>query len=858
MDRGSSSSKSAWRANRNAHSPPERNKDAHTTAPISFELTRPNPRQSESRNVLAGDYQASGRAKGGLWQPRREPARDSERDSGRDLTRNLTRDSGRDYTKEPVMELRESDRDRDKDRDRYRDGGRGKERDKDNGRDRDNDRGRDKSTDKGKDRGKDKGKDSARKRKTSYADNDNAERRDLEPSPKRKKDEPRRDKDGDRRDRDRDNDWRERSSSSDLPSHRPRNNDDRDKRDRNHRHDSTAVPKLVNRYLSEDLEPTSLRGSQTERGGSTERRTSQTGRRNSNDLQSSKLRRGNSSERMSSQTGRGNSNERSSYPTQRGGQQSKDASRPASSTPPDAFDSWSTNISSRIHGRTARTDSVSSRDNRNQQRDASFASRTQSHLSRTETVPPPFKEPRELQQQRDTNIPNRTQSSRTEGIPPPPPREPREPRDQRANQDRRRNADFSVEDSSASGARGAQMHGATYPQDARWHDHSLESSGSYHSLNAMESASRQTAYVPNFSQMALVPPPPPPPPSLPPLPGPPNASNFYPHQTSYPQTYIQTQHGYISSQMPNVPPPPQLNSPSVPPTPEALADALFTEKSDLGKYFRGNQVGEGTYGKVYKGICKSTGALVAMKRIIIDSERMPPRERDRKEPPPPRYEGLQITTMREIVHLKRLQRLKHPNVVELRDIFNGRKGDLYMVFEYMESDLVGLMSHEGLDLKEHHIKCLMKQLFDGLRVLHEQGLVHRDLKGISELFAFFRAQSIDQFLLGSNLLLNKKGELKIADFGLARILKSNRAVLKRLEEYTNRVITLWYRCPELLCGADHYGPEVDMWSAGYVEFCFMIFFTVTNESDNVLVASCSSFSLKSLHFKPKQRLSNSA
>jgi CTD kinase subunit alpha len=80
----------------------------------------------------------------------------------------------------------------------------------------------------------------------------------------------------------------------------------------------------------------------------------------------------------------------------------------------------------------------------------------------------------------------------------------------------------------------------------------------------------------------------------------------------------------------------------------------------------------------------------------------------------------------------------------------------------------------------------------GLAYLHQKGVIHRDIKS-------------------SNILLNSRGELKIGDFGLARFFQK-----RRRADYTNRVITLCYRPPELLLGATIYGPEVDMWSAGYV------------------------------------------
>lgn len=113
-----------------------------------------------------------------------------------------------------------------------------------------------------------------------------------------------------------------------------------------------------------------------------------------------------------------------------------------------------------------------------------------------------------------------------------------------------------------------------------------------------------------------------------------------------------------------------------------------------------------------------------------------------------------------------------------------------MVFDYMEHDLTGLLSHPGISFSPANLKSLNHQMLSGLGYLHRTGILHRDMKG-------------------SNILLTAQGDLKLADFGLARLY--NR---KRKADYTNRVITLWYRSPELLLGETAYGPEVDMWSAG--------------------------------------------
>ncbi|GFH26170.1 protein kinase domain-containing protein, partial [Haematococcus lacustris] len=169
---------------------------------------------------------------------------------------------------------------------------------------------------------------------------------------------------------------------------------------------------------------------------------------------------------------------------------------------------------------------------------------------------------------------------------------------------------------------------------------------------------------------------------------------------------------------------------------------------------------------------------VALKKIRMDTEK----------------EGFPITAIREI---KILSSMQHENVVNLREIIrsdihknNNYKGSIYMVFDYAEHDLTGLMDSNKFKFTEAQVKCIMKQLLKGLAYVHGNGVLHRDLKA-------------------SNILIDKHGSVKLADFGLARTWQE-----RQDSRLTNRVITLWYRPPELLLGAERYGPEVDMWSVG--------------------------------------------
>jgi cyclin-dependent kinase 12/13 len=117
--------------------------------------------------------------------------------------------------------------------------------------------------------------------------------------------------------------------------------------------------------------------------------------------------------------------------------------------------------------------------------------------------------------------------------------------------------------------------------------------------------------------------------------------------------------------------------------------------------------------------------------------------------------------------------------------------NVFMVFEYLEFDLTGILETPEIRFTQDHVKSWVQQLLSGVHYMHTNKVIHRDLKS-------------------SNILVNRKGELKIADWGLARSWNSD---LKRM---TNPVITLWYRPPELLLGYLIYDGKVDMWSVGCI------------------------------------------
>ena len=142
---------------------------------------------------------------------------------------------------------------------------------------------------------------------------------------------------------------------------------------------------------------------------------------------------------------------------------------------------------------------------------------------------------------------------------------------------------------------------------------------------------------------------------------------------------------------------------SEPPAPEPA-------RAEPGEAYESiHQVGEGTYGQVFKARSEKTGALVALKKIRMDSEK----------------DGFPVTAMREI---KLLQALRHENIVRLHEMMVTR-GSIYMVFEYMEHDLTGILAHPQVQFTEGHLKSLAMQLFSGLDYLHRKAVLHRDLKG---------------------------------------------------------------------------------------------------------------------------------
>ncbi|KAL0978441.1 hypothetical protein UPYG_G00170410 [Umbra pygmaea] len=201
----------------------------------------------------------------------------------------------------------------------------------------------------------------------------------------------------------------------------------------------------------------------------------------------------------------------------------------------------------------------------------------------------------------------------------------------------------------------------------------------------------------------------------------------------------------------------------------SLSDIGFGK---LETYVKLGKLGEGTYATVFKGRSKLTENLVALKEIRLEHE-----------------EGAPCTAIREVSLLKNL---KHANIVTLHDIIHTERS-LTLVFEYLDSDLKQYLDNCGNLMSMYNVKIFMFQLLRGLSYCHKRKILHRDLKP-------------------QNLLINEKGELKLADFGLAR------AKSVPTKTYSNEVVTLWYRPPEVLLGTTEYSTPIDMWGVGCILF----------------------------------------
>ncbi|XP_063708939.1 serine/threonine-protein kinase MAK [Culicoides brevitarsis] len=189
----------------------------------------------------------------------------------------------------------------------------------------------------------------------------------------------------------------------------------------------------------------------------------------------------------------------------------------------------------------------------------------------------------------------------------------------------------------------------------------------------------------------------------------------------------------------------------------------------MNRYITLNQLGDGTYGTVVLGQRKDTGEKVAIKRM------------KRKY-----YSWEEAMSLREV---KSLKKLSHANVVKLKEVI--RENDiLYFVFEYMQENLYQMIKDRETHFPEITVKSILFQVMSGLAFMHRHGFFHRDLKP-------------------ENILCSGPDTIKIADFGLAREIRSR-------PPYTDYVSTRWYRAPEVLLHSTRYSSAIDLWAVGCI------------------------------------------
>ncbi|PWY77152.1 kinesin family protein [Aspergillus sclerotioniger CBS 115572] len=241
------------------------------------------------------------------------------------------------------------------------------------------------------------------------------------------------------------------------------------------------------------------------------------------------------------------------------------------------------------------------------------------------------------------------------------------------------------------------------------------------------------------------------------------------------------------------------------PRPMTIPDREITEQLNEDvrhKYIKDKKLGEGTYAVVFLGHLRTDpSSFVAIKKIKVNAEYK---------------DGLSMDAIREV---KYLQELSHPNIIALHDVFSSKDQNLNLVLEYLpRGDLEMLIRDSNIHYGAADVKSWMGMLARGIWFCHENFILHRDIKP-------------------NNLLVAADGEVKLADFGLAR------SFADPYLNMTHQVITRWYRPPELLFGARQYSGAVDVWSMGMVfaELLLRVPFIAGNSDLDQISKICEAF-----------------
>jgi len=205
------------------------------------------------------------------------------------------------------------------------------------------------------------------------------------------------------------------------------------------------------------------------------------------------------------------------------------------------------------------------------------------------------------------------------------------------------------------------------------------------------------------------------------------------------------------------------------------------------KYRTVADLGKGAYGQInlcqvanpkYEKDIKSYTKEELIQKTFVAVKSIPMEDREK---------GMDISAMREITMLKELN---HPNIIKMHDVFTEERST-FVVLEYMTCDLAKLIERKDIQLKESEIKFIFHQILTGTKHLHDNWILHRDIKP-------------------PNILISIDGTLRIIDFGLAKYYGIPNKPM------TGGIVTRWYRPPEILLGSMFYGPAVDIWSCGCI------------------------------------------